>query len=60
MCVCVQSVCVFVWVVEKSVKVWVQKCAIRVCVYPNAHILLPIVVFAIKKGTKTHTYLERK
>ena len=24
------------------------------------HILLPIVVFAIKTWTKTHTYLERK
>ena len=25
----------------------------------NTHILLPIVVFAIKTWTKTHTYLER-
>ena len=28
--------------------------------HTNTHILLPIVVFAIKTGTKTHTYLERK
>ena len=28
--------------------------------HTNTHILLPIVVFAIKALTKTHTYLERK
>merc|ERR1712039_1095447 len=28
--------------------------------HTNTHILLPIVVFAIKTWTKTHTYLERK
>ena len=59
-CLCAIRVCVCVGRRKIGKRMGAKVCNPCVCLQKNAHILLPMVVFAIKNGTKTHTYLERK